>query len=197
VAFICKISFDPAFEMCATQYPRLIQNPALVPALQSVYEATIDEWEAKAHRAIKEFMVACFQTVESEGSTIPSELVSGESLSAQQVLERATIILRNVPAKRQTSLLDDDDDPSDPETFDKVRTVCRLYFEKARERAHYNLDQLFLAFIKEPLFTTLNEVLADWAARTDPFAELKSEQDKAIKLESSLSTELKELEELM
>ena len=87
--------------------------------------------------------------------------------------------------------------------------MCRIYFEKARERAHYNLDQLFLAFIKEPLyvsshshfsslspplllsgiylcimmtyiefrFSTLNEVLADWASHTDPFAELKSDQE--------------------
>eukprot|EP00026_Physarum_polycephalum_P003661 Phypoly_transcript_03674.p1 GENE.Phypoly_transcript_03674~~Phypoly_transcript_03674.p1 ORF type:complete len:553 (-),score=85.64 Phypoly_transcript_03674:106-1764(-) len=196
VGFICKLSFDPAFELCAMQYPRMVQNPALAPALQAVYEATIDKWESKAQRAIREFMVACFQSVESDGA-VPPELVSGESLSAQQVLERAAIILKSVPAKKHSSILDDNDDPNDPETYDKVRTVCRIYFEKARERAHYNLDQLFLAFIKEPLFSTLNEVLADWAARTDPFAELKSEQEKAIQLEANLTEELKGIEQLM
>lgn len=197
VAFICKLCFEPAFELCATQYPRLVNNPALAPAIQSVFESTLDDWQEKAFRAIKEFMIACFQSVESEASVIPSELVSGDSLSAQQVLERASLILRATPAKKTPSLLNDDDNASDPETFDKVRTVCRVYFERARERAHYNLDQLFWAFVKEPLFSTLNEVLADWAAKTDPFAELKSEQEKAMELEANLAAELKGINELM
>ena len=59
---------------CATQYPRMVQNAALAPALQAVYESTIDAWEEKAQRAIREFMVACFQSVESDGA-MPPELV--------------------------------------------------------------------------------------------------------------------------
>jgi hypothetical protein len=113
------------------QYPRMVLNPALAPALQSVYESTIDAWEDKAQRAIREFMVACFQSVES-GGTVPPELVryypsppsllslinnnyiSGESLSAQQVLERAAIILRAVPVSKHSSILDDQDDVRAP-----------------------------------------------------------------------------------